>query len=360
MKKIRSVIEKETTPSCFFRSAVESPYRKALIRITDACNAHCVHCFISANNRGQSMTLNDFRRFVLPRLQEIRVSRVTLTGGEPFIHPNLIEMVQLLADANISTGICTNATLITDEQINALADINNVHINVSLHGFTSKSHDRFMGEKGAFEKCKIAIKLLSDYGLLQGLLVTPNCLTELDEYAKLCEFAIRNKAKYVLMNPLSPMGRGFVNVTKYAASESMLRSIKEITHKYVNKIQIVYIRFPNDNLPLGSCEAGNILYVFVNGNVSVCAYLDFAANTPISLYDPEDFIIGNLFTDTDFVKKMDSYSFHKKYQVGNNDQCKQCDQNKICGKGCPSAIICKGKKIGDVDSEICPNVRKMR
>jgi radical SAM protein with 4Fe4S-binding SPASM domain len=303
------------------------------------------------------MSFENFRDFVLPRLKQCRVSRVTLTGGEPFLHPNIIEIVQLLTDAEIHTGICTNANAIIDEQILSLAGNHRVHINVSLHGFAPESHDRFMGKKGAFDTCIRTIDLLSKYNLVQGLLVTPNVFANMEEYEKLCEFAIRKKAKYVLMNPLSSMGRGYDSIKKYAASEEMLQSIRKMTHKYSNRIQLVYIRFPNDDLPLGYCEAGNIFYIFVNGNVTICAFLDFAANTPVSQYNPKEFIVGNILQDADISQKLDSYRFQDRYKFGENDHCKRCEKNSICGKGCPSAVIYAGKKIGDVDSDVCPEIK---
>jgi len=358
MESCRSLIKKNIASSCFFRSSVEPPYRKALIRITDICNARCVHCFTSADHRGETMTLEDFRDFVLPRLKQCRVSRVTLTGGEPFLHPNIIDIVKLLSDADISVGICTNATVITTDQIQALSHERNVHINVSLHGFSSESHDKFMGKKGAFDKCISTIKQLSEYGLLQGFLVTPNTFANVKEYEELCEFAIQNNAQFVLMNPVSPMGRGVIGVANYATSDDTLRSIQRSTLKYTDKIEIIYIRFPNNELPLGSCEAGNIIYVFVNGNVAVCAYLVFAANTPNSQYDPTEFIVGNIIKDADFPQKMDSYRFQHRYAFGNNDLCKKCTKNIFCGKGCPSAVIYSGKAIGDIDSEVCPEIGK--
>lgn len=357
METARSIINKYIASSCFFRSSVNPPERKAVIRITDVCNARCVHCFISADNRGEAMSLENFRDFVLPRLKQSRVSRVTLTGGEPFLHPNILEIIQLLTDSGISTGVCTNANVISEDQILSLADNNKVHINVSLHGFTPESHDKFMGKKGAFDICIKTIEQLSKYNLVQGLLVTPNAFADVEEYDKLCEFAIKNKAKYVLMNPLSSMGRGYDTIKKYAASEEKLHSIKERIQKFSDRIQLVYIRFPNENLPLGSCEAGNIFYVFVNGDVTICAYLVFAANTPVSQYNPKEFIVGNIFQDVDIAQKLEDYRLRDGDKIGQNTQCKSCDKNTICGKGCPSAVIYTGKKIGDIDAEVCPQIK---
>jgi len=354
MKDSRSLINESTLPSCYFRSSVDPPYRKALIRITDLCNARCVHCFTSADKRGESIALEKLQNIILPRLKQCLVSHVTLTGGEPFVHQNIIDIVKLLTDADIKIGICTNAIEITTDQICTLSRKSNVHINVSLHGFSSESHDKFMGIKGAFTKCIYNIKQLSQYGLVQGFLVTPNIFTSIEEYEKLCEFAIESNAKYVLMNPISPMGRGEKGVEKYAVSEEVLRHIKLSTLKYSDKVQMVYIRFPNDGLPLGPCEAGNIIYMFVNGDVTICPYLVFAADTSISKYDRKEFLVGNIIQDANFSQELESYEFKDRYPLGNNNQCKQCDKNVDCGKGCPAAVICLGKNIGETDSEVCP------
>ncbi|OPY37886.1 MAG: pyrroloquinoline quinone biosynthesis protein PqqE [Methanoregula sp. PtaU1.Bin051] len=356
MIKSRSIIKKEVASTCFFRSSVVSPYRKAVIRITDVCNAHCVHCFISAENHGESMSFENFRDFVLPRIKQCRVSNVTLTGGEPFLHPDILDIVQLLTRENIRTGICTNANIITDDQIQTLSTNKNVHINASLHGFSPDSHDRFMAKKGAFKKCISTIRQLSKYNLIQGILVTPNNFADVREYEKLCEFAIQVNAKYVLMNPLSSMGRGVDNVSRFAVSRETLELIRKITQKYSDRIQLAYIRFPNDSLPLGDCEAGNIFYVFVNGDVTICAYLDFAAHTPVSQYNPKEFMVGNIFQDADIPRRLDSFKFQERYKFGINGLCKNCNKNSICGKGCPSAVIYAGKKIGDIDSEVCSKI----
>ena len=73
----------EQAASCYFRTSVEKPHRKALIQIDERCNLHCVHCFVSATRRGSSMPLAAVENILVPRLSECRVRRVTLTGGEP-------------------------------------------------------------------------------------------------------------------------------------------------------------------------------------------------------------------------------------------------------------------------------------
>ncbi len=302
------------------------------------------------------MTLDLIKGKLIENLLNSNVISVTLTGGEPFIHPNIIEIVEAFVNSGLDVTLCTNATLTSENQIEALSKIGNVSVNVSLDGFDKESHGRFRGDKESFETTKQTIKLFAKYGLLKGLLATPNNLAEKNEYLELCQFAIENNAKYVLMNPLSNYGRGIKSQDMFSANDTVMSDIKAITKGLTNQIDIAYIRFPNDEKkPLASCEAGNIIYIFVNGDTTVCPYLVFAANTPQSKHKPSEFIVGNIFEDLDFVEKINEYNIHKKFDLGSNIVCNNCSKNESCGKGCPAAIISSGQKIEGIDKELCPN-----
>ena len=81
-------------------------------------------------------------------------------------------------------------------------------LNVSLDGFAAHSHGKFRGDPGSFALTKQTLRAIGERGLLKGVLVTPNTLAALDEYEELCRYARGCGAEYVLMNPLSSMGRG--------------------------------------------------------------------------------------------------------------------------------------------------------
>jgi MoaA/NifB/PqqE/SkfB family radical SAM enzyme len=74
----KPIIAGEQAASCYFRTSVEKPHRKALIQIDERCNLHCVHCFVSATGRGSSMPLGAVDDILVPRLSECRVKRMTL------------------------------------------------------------------------------------------------------------------------------------------------------------------------------------------------------------------------------------------------------------------------------------------
>jgi radical SAM protein with 4Fe4S-binding SPASM domain len=350
----RAIAGAGVVSSCYFRSSTATSDRKALVQITERCNLHCAHCFVSATREGIDMDLGRIESELLPRLRTARVSRVTLTGGEPFAHPDVMEIVLACRRQGMTVTICTNATLVDLEAIEALAAIGGVRVNVSLDGFAAESHGRFRGSPESFGVTTETMRALGDMRLLKGVLVTPNRLAAAEEYKELCRFAVDCGAEYVLMNPLSSLGRGVRGVRRLGASEELMRAIALDTEPLEEKIELVRIRFPNDSRPLSACEAGRIVYVFADGSLTVCPYLVFAARTPGSRHDPHEFIVGNVFSDPDIAERLDCYPLHDRATVNNDPTCGSCGLADECGRGCPAAVIASGGTVGERDREQCP------
>src|SRR6266498_2867793 len=148
----RRVADEGEAASCFFRTAAGGTGRKALLQITERCNLHCAHCFVSSTRDGADLSASDIRDTVIPRLRRARVERLTLTGGEPFVHPDLLEISEAGVKADFAVGICTNGTGVTDDQIAELKKLSNVHVNVSFDGFRRESHGRFRGNTNSFDE----------------------------------------------------------------------------------------------------------------------------------------------------------------------------------------------------------------
>lgn len=352
----RSIVGDGRASSCYFRTTADGDSRKALVQIDERCNLHCAHCFVSATKQGQTMGYDDIVGKVIPRLGACRVDRVTLTGGEPTIHPGFLDVVHAFRDAGMGVGVCTNATTLGEVQIAELADIGGVHCNVSLDGFRPESHGKFRGDRNSFHTTIATVTALAKAGLLQGLLCTPNSLAQDIEYRQLCQFAVEQGAQYVLMNPLSSMGRGVKARRALAATEQRMLRIHQMTDPFDGPdLDVVRIRFPNtEGKPLAGCEAGTVIYVFTAGEVTVCPYLVFAAKTPQSQHDPAEFIVGNILTDSHIAERLDAYNTAGHLEMGVNSTCRSCGIADSCGKGCPAAVIAAGQRVGAVDAEICP------
>jgi MoaA/NifB/PqqE/SkfB family radical SAM enzyme len=104
MSNVRSLVDQEKVVSCFFRSSIEMPYRKALLQITERCNLNCAHCFLSGGGT-DSVPVDIIKNVVIPRLKKCRVIRVTLTGGEPFLHSDIVEIAHLFSEASMPRAL---------------------------------------------------------------------------------------------------------------------------------------------------------------------------------------------------------------------------------------------------------------
>jgi len=227
--RTRPVVSRGLAHSCFFRSAASGDGRKALVQITERCNLHCAHCFVSSTRHGADMTLETIAGSVLPRLKRARVERLTLTGGEPFVHPEIVGICEAATAEGFAVGVCTNASCISDDQIASLREMGSVHINVSFDGFRPESHGRFRGDIASFEVSVEATRRLAAAGLLHGILSTPNALTAAGDFAALTAFAREEGAEYLLMNPLSAFGRGAKSRRRFAAGgETMLEILAAV------------------------------------------------------------------------------------------------------------------------------------
>jgi radical SAM protein with 4Fe4S-binding SPASM domain len=351
----RRIAPEGVASSCYFRTSTISPQRKALLQITERCNLHCAHCFVSAGRDGLDIPIDTICKRVLPQLAAARVSRLTLTGGEPFAHPDVLTVIEEARVREMRVTVCSNGTLIGVDTLDALEELGGVAVNVSLDGFSAASHGKFRGDPGSFEETVTTIQRLGKRGLLKGILVTPNALADPEEYELICDLAIECSAEYVLMNPLAAMGRGVRSQGRLAAGEGFLRDVGARTRTFAQRgLDIVHIRFPNDEKPLSGCEAGTIIYVFATGDVTVCPYLVFAARTPQSQYSASEFIVGNVFEHDDIPRRLDTYRLHDRGALSQDPLCGSCPMAGSCGRGCPAAVVAAGGRLGDRDAEQCP------
>ncbi len=151
--------------------------------LTSACNLRCKHCYIqsreNAYNSKDDLTDEKMLELAHSLTDYFEVNHVTLTGGEPFLRKNILEILKVLKEANTAVYIQTNATLLNDDIIKALAELLNPNldiIQVSLDGLFSESHNQLRG-KDIYNKVIENIKKM----VSSGIFVSVNCtLTKLN------------------------------------------------------------------------------------------------------------------------------------------------------------------------------------
>ena len=106
------------------------------ISVTDRCNLRCVYCMpkegLQWQRRADQLTVEEIAR-VVEAAVEGGVRRVRLTGGEPLVHPQIVEIVQHIAAVPgiEDVSLTTNAMLL-ERLAQPLADAGLRRVNIGL------------------------------------------------------------------------------------------------------------------------------------------------------------------------------------------------------------------------------------
>ncbi len=137
------------------------------------CNLRCTYCVAksSPNAPRRALGLANVKRLV-DEAVELGFSEIFFTGGEPFILPDIYEMLAYSA-SRVRTTVLSNAMIIRGPRLEKLVAIahENLVIQVSLDGGRAEEHDAYRG-KGAWEKTVEGIRLLQGQGFRVRLSTT--------------------------------------------------------------------------------------------------------------------------------------------------------------------------------------------
>jgi uncharacterized protein len=157
------------------RRALDAPDTLLLtIAPTIQCNFRCTYCFEA--HRQEVMTPEveaDLLRFVARQAEGVRVINTAWFGGEPLLHPDLIERVQRRINelgaargARVSRAIVTNGYFLTADvirRLQALGDWKTVQITIDGLPAVHDSRRVLAGGRGTWDRivrnCRTAIEL---------------------------------------------------------------------------------------------------------------------------------------------------------------------------------------------------------
>ncbi|MFO0549513.1 MAG: radical SAM protein [Polyangiaceae bacterium] len=120
------------------------------LEIIAACNLHCSHCFAGELPRRSDLTLAELDG-LFAELAAIGAFRLGLTGGEPLLRKDLLDIVDAAIARGLHPCLTTNATLLDERWARELGERELAWINVSLDGATAASNDAVRGA-GTFDE----------------------------------------------------------------------------------------------------------------------------------------------------------------------------------------------------------------
>jgi MoaA/NifB/PqqE/SkfB family radical SAM enzyme len=124
----------------------------ALVELTYRCNLDCFFCYNDLELQGKPMELSDYERFFRD-LASLSCLHLTLTGGEPLVHPRFFEIAALGRELGFVLRIKSNGHSLRGRTLKRLTEeIDPFVVEMSLHGASATTHDRQTRVEGSFDR----------------------------------------------------------------------------------------------------------------------------------------------------------------------------------------------------------------
>jgi AdoMet-dependent heme synthase len=331
-------------------SAHSNPFARPYViswNLTYRCNLACEHCYLDAGGTPLVSTENFSDRSelgteecfgVIDEIATFAPECVTiLTGGEPLLRRDILEIVKRAAERGLWVVVGTNGVRITENVARRLADAGARGLSLSLDALDPDRHDRFRRVRGAWQNTVEGAAILNRTGL-PFIVQTTAGSHNVGELDAIADFAHeRLAAKVWNLYFLVPTGRGqFVSDITPRQYDEVLAALYRIQRTYDRRMLVnakcaphfIKTVLENGGASMrtysggaGGCPAGtHYMGIRPNGDVTPCPYLPVFAGSLRSATLSDLWTSSQLFTD-----------IRQRSSLGG--RCGACEMNGHCG-GC--------------------------
>lgn len=305
--------------------------KEVSIEIIRKCPNNCVHCSsMSSIACNEIIPFSVYKNFI-DSACKLNLKNVCLSGGEPFLHPELNKIVEYSCQKKInviiySSGIFYNNlnkySSIPDGILRTIAPYLSKII-FNIEAATEETYNNIMGTQNCFPLLKESIENAKKYHIRCEAHTVPMKLN-MNELDKIIDFCAQMGISKVSLLRLVPHGRAQKN-QNILLTDDEFNSIKEAINVKYHKNDKVRIGVP---LQLFSnerkCEAANgKLNIKYDGSVYPCEVFKNMNSSILFGYTPESIFDKNL--DEIYLSSNYLNSVRKKlitfYEMKNCDNC---------------------------------------
>lgn len=321
----------ENTQDFFLEEVQGKPLiARIQFELSSRCNERCIHCYIpnEKKNKGFDMPTRKVKS-ILDEFAEMGGIHVTLSGGEAFLHKDLIEIVRYCREKDLKISILSNLISLRDDQIADLKEANLSLIQVSLYSMDPEIHDLITTVKGSFERTKSAIEKL----VANDIPVQISCpimkanrkgYGEVLEYAK--SLKIKAQTDYIMIARADLDTENLANRLSLEETEELLRDLIEHDTNYKentlqqlpvsDQIKFNLERFKKQPV----CGVGyDNCCITANGDVYPCAGW-------------QNYVLGNVYKQSlkEIWENSPRIMELRKITQASFPQCLECDARDYC------------------------------
>lgn len=314
--------------------------------LTENCNLSCSFCirgkhnnnFLDINILKQVLQKNDFSKYAL-----------MITGGEPTLHKDINEIINLTINKFRFIGINTNG--INNLWIDNLKYKDKIHIQISIDG-TKQVHNQLRNnnKKDILEEIENTIRKIEKYNIAYNISTTVSN-NNIDNIKELINYIGQfSGMKFWKVSPQLPFGCGDIesSIKTHTWNDLVDKILDTCDFKvHIKKLYDLNLMekalvLQNEIKPILNCGSGTSkFYIYPDFSVYPCTCL-------------KDFPIGNLKTNSlQEIANNDKCKIFKEYKIAENSPCKKCKFLKLCNSGCAGISYVYFKKLGMGDYR-CP------
>jgi radical SAM protein with 4Fe4S-binding SPASM domain len=303
-----------------------------VVELTPRCDSDCIYCYNVWKQRpypGGELSGREFEDLLGRLVEETDPAGVTLSGGEPLLHPDVCGIASSLARRNVRTGIATSGTLLDEAMARRLVDSGVGYFEISLVSTNEATYRRLTGDDrlDAVRRAILAVRKL------RARLTVSFVATRLNasEVEDVIDLGYAFSADAIAVNRFVPGGRGLEHRPDLELTGADLRSVLARADAKGRELGIpVNVTIPvepclvdHDETPhlrFGTCACGTVKWaVDPLGNLRTCEQ------------NPE--ILGSLL-ETGFAELAGCESALAFARDDLGPECGACDMHGRCGGGC--------------------------
>jgi radical SAM protein with 4Fe4S-binding SPASM domain len=319
------------------------------LHLTDRCNLRCAHCYVG----GAAGPVHDLAAGkicdLVDELADMGGRSVTMSGGEPLLHPDWPEIVAHAA-RKLRVTLNTNGTLIDRRVAGVLNDVK-PYVQVSLDGPDSTTHDRIRGE-GSFDSALRGIRTLLDAGLGEYLILSMTLMrSNISRAPEMIDLAASLGIPKIRFLPLHRQGRAL----------SASKALDAPPEDYFSWFRHVYLERKPSSPPVEVYGGliGFLLHTSGDTDEHWCSIgrsvvVDSAGDVhPCALLMDRSLILGNIHSmslrQIETSPTLSDLTLECSARKDTIPKCRACIWRNLCRASCPAFPFLEKGTFGDTD-----------